>query len=89
MSGSHVTLIDADIHRTEGGLTALAGPVAVGLTESLLDPTGATRVRRCAVRRRHHAGAGAFRHRCPRLRGLSRCTGAARGSSRLGGQKAT
>ncbi len=42
MSGSHVTLIDADIHRTEGGLTALAGPVAVGLTESLLDPTGAT-----------------------------------------------
>ncbi len=42
MSGSHVTLVDADIHRTEGGLTALAGPVAVGLTESLLDPTGAT-----------------------------------------------
>ena len=42
MSGSHVTLVDADIHRTEGGLTALAGPVAIGLTESLLDPTGAT-----------------------------------------------
>ncbi len=42
LSGVPVTLVDADIHRTEGGLTALTGPVAVSLTESLLDPTGAT-----------------------------------------------
>lgn len=42
MSGSHVTLVDADIHRAEGGLTALADSVAVGLTESLLDQAGTT-----------------------------------------------
>ena len=42
LSGLHVTLVDAEIHRDEGGLTALAGPVATGLTQSLLDPTGLT-----------------------------------------------
>ncbi|RYC29463.1 lipopolysaccharide biosynthesis protein [Lichenibacterium minor] len=42
LSGSPVTLVDADIHRADGGLTALGTPVARSLTESLLDPTGAT-----------------------------------------------
>ena len=42
MSGSHVTLVDADIHRASPGLTALGAPVSVSLTEGLLDPTGAT-----------------------------------------------
>ncbi len=42
LSGSPVVLVDADIHSMEGGLTALGSPVQVSLTESLLDPTGAT-----------------------------------------------
>ncbi len=42
LSGERVTLVDADIHRAGGGLTALGDPVALSLTECLLDPTGAT-----------------------------------------------
>lgn len=41
-SGTPVTLVDADIHRAAGGLTSLADPVSVSLTESLLDPTDQT-----------------------------------------------
>ena len=42
MSGTHVTLIDAEIHRSMGGLTSLVDGIAIGFTESLLDPNGLT-----------------------------------------------
>ena len=83
MSGSHVTLVDADIHRAEGGLTALANSVEVGLTESLLDQTGTTpsdavmfdgNVTLIPAR----AGRG-----CSRLRGLSRRPGPAAAHRRM------
>ena len=42
LSGVAITLVDANIHSADGGLTAMVPPVGISLTESLLDPSGRT-----------------------------------------------